>query len=53
MLHYVDQGVNFTGQYGDIDEPFYNSMEKMFKDALKLSKKNNLLPFFQKNCEGW
>jgi len=51
MLHYVDQGVNFTGQYGDIDEPFYNSMEKMFEDALKLAEKNNLLPFFQENCE--
>ncbi len=51
MLHYVDQGVNFTGQYGDIDEPFYNSMEKMFEEALKLAEKNSLLPFFQKNCE--
>jgi hypothetical protein len=51
MLHYVDQGVNFTGQYGDIDEPFYNSMEKMFEEALKLAEKNNLLSSFQKICE--
>lgn len=51
MLHYVDQGVNFTDQYGDIDEPFYNSMERMFEEALKLAKKNNLLPFFKENCE--
>lgn len=61
MLHYIEQGVNFTDQYGDIDAPFYNSMEKMFEEALKLAKKNNLLPFFQKigeeivngACEGW
>ena len=51
MLHYVEQGVNFTDQYGDIDAPFYNSMEKMFEEALKLAEKNNLLPFFQKICE--
>ena len=51
MLHYVDQGVNYTGQYGDINEPFYNSMEKMFEEALKLAEKNNLLPSFQKTCE--
>ena len=51
MLHYVAQGVNFTEQYGDIGEPFYNSMEKMFEEAIKLAEKNNLLPFFQKTCE--
>lgn len=45
MLHYVAQGVNFTDQYGDIDEPFYNSMEKMFKDALKLAKKKPVIAF--------
>ncbi len=52
MLHYVEQGVNFTDQYGDIDSPFYISMEKMFEEALRLSEKYNLLSFFKKNCEG-
>ena len=51
MLHYVEQGVNYTGQYGDINEPFYNSMEKMFEDALKIAKKHNKLSPFQKKCE--
>ena len=51
MLHYVEQGVDFTDQYGDIDSPFYDSMEKMFEEALRLAEKNNLLFFFQKNCE--
>ncbi len=61
MIHYVEQGVEFTDQYGDIDGPFYSSMENMFDKALKLAEKNNLLPFFQdhfeetanKACEGW
>jgi len=51
MLHYVEQGVGFTDQYGDIDENFYNSMEKMFEEALKLAEQNNLLSFYQKTCE--
>ncbi len=51
MLHYVEQGVDFTDQYGDIDGPFYNSMGKMFEDALELAGKYNLLSFFQKSCE--
>ena len=29
MLYYVEVGCGFTGEYGDIDEPFYNSMESM------------------------
>jgi len=51
MLHYVEQGVMFTDQYGDIDEPFYDSMEKMFEEALKLAEQNNVLSRFQKTCE--
>jgi hypothetical protein len=29
MLHYVETGTEFTNTYGDIDEPFYNSLESM------------------------
>ena len=35
MLHYVENGVQFTDAYGDIDERFYTSMENMFDDAVK------------------
>ncbi|MGE8205433.1 DUF6155 family protein [Heyndrickxia sp. NPDC080065] len=31
MLYYVEQGVEFTNAFGDIDESFYNSMEKMYE----------------------
>lgn len=34
MLVYVETGVRFTSDFGDIDEPFYDSMEKMYRDAL-------------------
>lgn len=30
MLFYVEQGIEFTCTYGDIDEGFYSSMVKMF-----------------------
>jgi len=29
MLHYVETGTEFTNTYGDIDEPFYNSLISM------------------------
>ena len=29
MLHYVETGTEFTNTYGDINEPFYNSLESM------------------------
>jgi len=51
MLHYVEQGVRFTGEYGDIDEPFYNSMEGMYGDALQFIFKHGLTDSFRDRCE--
>jgi len=39
MLHYVEEGSSYTNTYGDIDEPFYTSMEIMYDNALKLVAK--------------
>ena len=36
MLFYVETGVEFTNDYGDIDEPFYNSMEKHVPESAKI-----------------
>ena len=47
MLFYVESGVQFTCDYGDIDEPFYNSMESMFLKALKHISSAGLLPEFE------
>ncbi len=41
-LFYVEQGVKFTNTFGDIDEPFYESMESMYEHALKLIAKHKL-----------
>jgi hypothetical protein len=32
MLHYVETGTEFTNTYGDINEPFYNSLESVLVD---------------------
>ena len=35
MLYYVQCGNDFTLDFGDIDEPFYESMESMFSSIVK------------------
>jgi hypothetical protein len=35
MLFYVEMGVRYTNQYGDINESFYTSMESMYENATK------------------
>ena len=52
MLFYVEQGVRFTRKYGDIDEPFYNSMESMYDKALEWITKYDLQDIFQPRCQG-
>lgn len=51
MLFYVEQGVKFTDAYGDIDEPFYISMETMYEKAIKEMSKYGLKDTFQKRCQ--
>lgn len=46
MLFYVETGVKFTNEFGDIDEAFYSSMETTYLAALKLMKKENMLQEF-------
>ena len=46
MLYYVECGVRFTNDFGDIDENFYISMEKMFDQTLALLKKEDILDQF-------
>jgi hypothetical protein len=42
MMHYVECGVEFTNDYGDINESFYSSLESVYSDALKMIGKNEL-----------
>ena len=51
MLYYVERGVEFTNQYGDIDESFYNSMEGMYLAAAGWIVKHSLQSAFRERCE--
>lgn len=46
MLFYVETGVNFTNDFGDIDENFYSSLERMYVEALTFMRNNDLLEKF-------
>lgn len=46
MVAYVEAGVSCTNEFGDIDEPFYNSMESMYETALKHVVKEHLFDEF-------
>ena len=50
MMYYVECGVQFTNNYGDINEPFYNSVAGMFHDACVFIQKNNLENVFKQRC---
>lgn len=36
MLFYVECGVSFTLEFGDIDEPFYDSVVRVFSDGMRM-----------------
>jgi hypothetical protein len=51
MLFYVEMGVQFTNTYVDIDEPFYDSMESMYKKAAEFIAENELEEAFERRCK--
>lgn len=51
MLFYVEESVDFTNMYGDIDEDFYVRVEKMFEAALIYSTNYNLLNLYEERCQ--
>lgn len=46
MLFYVEMGISFTNDFGDISESFYSSLESTYVAALTLMSKENLLDKF-------
>lgn len=52
MIHYIECGTQFTLAFGDIDEGFYNSMESMFENVLKLMSSNNYSEDFLSRVKG-
>ncbi len=51
MLYYVEMGVAFTNEYGDIHEKFYSSMESMYEKALRVISEKQLEETFQNRCK--
>ncbi len=50
MLWYVESGVEFTADFGDIGEAFYLSMERMYGSVLEHLAKHDLVPEFVTRC---
>ncbi len=46
MLTFVESGVIFTNEYGDIESAFYNSMESMYESTLKYLLKEQVVDDF-------
>ncbi|MBK9980966.1 MAG: hypothetical protein IPP15_00845 [Saprospiraceae bacterium] len=51
MLFYVETGVSFTNDFGDVNEAFYNSLASTYLNSLTLMRKENYLDKFQKRVE--
>jgi len=46
MLFYVETGVQFTKDFGDMDESFYSNLTSTYYKALVIMYNNNLLDKF-------
>jgi hypothetical protein len=51
MLYYVECGAEFTNNYGDINESYYVSLAKVFRDSLDLIYKNSLYKTFKDKAQ--
>lgn len=51
MLFYVEQGVEFTNTYGNIDETFYNNIATMYERAIDLIVKESLEDKLERRCQ--
>ncbi|MCX6246081.1 MAG: DUF6155 family protein [Bacteroidetes bacterium] len=49
-MYYVECGVRFTMEYGDINENFYNSVAKVYLEAMKLIDTYNLYGEFRERA---
>lgn len=50
MIVHVESGVEYTNEYGDIDERFYDNIERTYLNLLKHLSKNNLLAEYKDQC---
>jgi len=50
MLFYAESAMDFTNTYGDVDDPFYASLAKMYSQALHLLNKEDALEKFRERA---
>ena len=50
ILYFAECGVEFTNDFGDINESFYLSIEKAFDDSLKLLAGDNVLEKYKERA---
>lgn len=51
MLYHVECGVDFTCEYGDIDAPFYESIESMLSNFVTTVNHMDTADYYQRNAE--
>jgi len=51
MMTHVEKGVEFTNEYGDIDERFYDNIAGMYAKALRYISDHNLHTKFKQRCQ--
>lgn len=51
MFCYVESGVMYTNEYGDIDMPFYDSVIRVYSNALLLVSKEHILDKFAERAK--
>jgi hypothetical protein len=54
MLTYVEIGTQFTQEFGDINEAYYNSLESVLHEMTQLLRKKDpaLYPQFRERIQG-
>lgn len=50
LYHRVYMGIEFTNDFGDMDEAYYNSIESAWRELLILINKEKLHQYFEKRC---
>ena len=53
MLTYVENGTQFTREFGDINEAYYNSLESVLREMTQLLRKEDpaLYPQFRERVQ--
>lgn len=51
LMFYVENGVEFTNSFGDVNETFYNNIANMYNKTIRYIIDNSLEPKFRERCE--